>query len=69
MGILDGSAGEEFACNAEETENAGSVLGLRRCPRGRNGNPLQYSCLGNRTEEPGGLQTQGCSPWVAKGWT
>ena len=26
---------------------AGPVLGLRRSPRGGNGNPLQYSCLGN----------------------
>ena len=25
----------------------GAVLGSRRSPRGRNGNPLQYSCLGN----------------------
>ena len=25
----------------------GSVPGPGRCPRGGNGNPLQYSCLGN----------------------
>ena len=27
--------------------NAGSVPRLGRCPGGGNGNPLQYSCLGN----------------------
>ena len=25
----------------------GSILGSGRCPGERNGNPLQYSCLGN----------------------
>ena len=30
--------------------------GSGRSPVGRNGSPLQYSCLGNpRTQEPGGL--------------
>ena len=34
-----------------------------KIPGGGNGNPLQYSCLGNpRTEEPGGLH----SPWGRK---
>ena len=33
--------------NAEDTEDVGSVLGLGRSPGGGNGNPLQYSCLGN----------------------
>ena len=27
--------------------DVGSVPGLRRCPGEGNGNPLQYSCLGN----------------------
>ena len=27
--------------------NAGSILGLGRSPGGENGNPFQYSCLGN----------------------
>ena len=26
--------------------DAGLILGLERSPRGGNGNPLQYSCLG-----------------------
>ena len=28
-------------------EDAGSIPGLRRSPGKGNGNPLQYSCLGN----------------------
>ena len=43
----DGSAGKESACNAGDTEDAGLIPGLRRCPGGGNGNPLQYSCLIN----------------------
>ena len=40
----DGSDGKESACNAEDL---GSIPGLGRSPGGGNGNPLQYSCLGN----------------------
>ena len=50
MGLLDfpdGSAGEESACNAEDTGNAGLIPQSGRCPGGGNGNPLQYSCLKN----------------------
>ena len=39
-----GSNSKEFACN---TGDPGSVLGLRKSPGEGNGNPLQYSCLGN----------------------
>ena len=35
------------AVNAEDVRDEGSVPGLRRSPRGGNGNPLQYSCLEN----------------------
>ena len=36
----------------------GLIPGLERSPREGNGNPLQYSCLGNPTdEEPGILQS------------
>ena len=35
-------SGKESACKAGD---AGSVLGLGRCPGGGNSNPLQYSCL------------------------
>ena len=37
---------------------AGLISGSGRSPGGRNGNPCQYSCLGNPwTEELGGLQS------------
>ena len=31
----------------EETGDSGLIPGLGRFPGGGNGNPLQYSCLGN----------------------
>ena len=37
----------------------GSIPGSGSSPGGGNGNPLQYSCLGNSTEEP-------CGPWGCK---
>ena len=37
----------ESICNTEDTEDVGSISGSGRSPGGRNGNPLQYSCLGN----------------------
>ena len=39
-----GSDGEESACNAKDLS---LVAGSGRSPGGGNGNPLQYSCLGN----------------------
>ena len=42
-----GSDGKESAWNAGD---AGSNAGLGRCPGKGNGNPLQYSCLGNSME-------------------
>ena len=36
--------------NAGDTEDAGSIPGLRRSPGGGNGNPLQGSCLENSME-------------------
>ena len=40
-------SGKESMCNAGDTGDAVSIPVLRRSPRGRNGNPLQYSCLEN----------------------
>ena len=41
----DGSGqGKESICNAEDSD---SKPGLGRSPGEGNGNPLQYSCLGN----------------------
>ena len=39
-----GSGSKESACNAG---GQGSVPGLGRSPGEGNGNPLQYTCLGN----------------------
>ena len=39
--------------------DADLIPGLGRSPGEGNGKPLQYSCLGNPTEEPGGLQSMG----------
>ena len=38
------SVDKESACNAVDL---GSIPGLGRSPEEGNGNPLQYSCLGN----------------------
>jgi len=36
--------------NAGDVRNMGSIPGSGRSPRGRHGNPLQYSCLGNPSD-------------------
>ena len=46
-GFSNGSAGKESTCNAEDTGDAGLIPGLGQSSGGENGNPLQYSCLGN----------------------
>ena len=33
--------------NAGDIRDPGLISGLRRCPKGEYGNPLQYSCLEN----------------------
>ena len=43
-GLPHSSVSKESACNAWDL---GSIPGLGRSPRERNGNPLQYSCLEN----------------------
>ena len=53
LGFPGGSVGKEYACSAGDL---GLIPGSERSPGEENGNPLQYSCLGNPwTEEPGGL--------------
>ena len=39
--------------------DAGSIPGLGRSPEERNGNPLQYSCLGN-SRDRGAWSLRGC---------
>jgi len=43
----DGSVGKESACNAGDTRDSISVPRLGSFPGIGNGNPFQYSCLGN----------------------
>ena len=38
---------KNLPANAGEVGDTGSIPGLGRSPREGNGNPLQYSCLGN----------------------
>ena len=46
--------------------DAGSITGSGRFPGGENGNPLQYSCLGNSMDRGAWWAT---IPGVAKSWT
>ena len=39
--------GKEFACNARDSGDVGSIPGLERSPGGGYGNLLQCSCLEN----------------------
>ena len=45
--------------NAGDLRDIGSIPGSGRSLGGGNGNLLQYSCLENSIEEPGGLQSMG----------
>ena len=47
MGFPGGSDSKESACNAGDS---GLIPGWGRFPGEGNGNPLQYSCLGNRMD-------------------
>ena len=49
-------SGKESTCNGGDV---GLIPGLGRSPGEGNGNSLQYPCLGNLSEEPGGLQSMG----------
>ena len=48
---------KNLPANAGDVRDTGSVPGSGRSPGGGNSNPLQYSCLENPMEEPGGLQS------------
>ena len=45
--LVEESVVKNLPANAGDT---GSIPGLGRSSRGGNGNPLQYSCMGNPTE-------------------
>ena len=46
-GFPNGLAGREYAYNARDTGDVGSIPGSGISPRGGNGNPLQDSCVKN----------------------
>ena len=48
MGFPGGSVVKNLPANSRDTGDKGSIPGLGRSPGGRNGKPLQYSCLENR---------------------
>ena len=50
MGFLGGAVVKTLPANAGDV---GSIPGLGRSPGGGNGNPLQYSCLGNPMDRGG----------------
>ena len=56
VGFPGGSDGKEAACNAGDL---GSIPGSGGSPGEGNDYPLQYSCLENSAESPGGLQSVG----------
>ena len=47
MGFPDGSVVKNSLVIAGDAGDMGSILGSGRSPGKGNGNPLQYSCLGN----------------------
>ena len=58
--FLGDASGKEFACNARDIRDTGSIPGSGRSPGEGNGTPLQYSCLRIPwTEEPDRLQSMG----------
>ena len=46
-GVPDGSVDKNLPANVEDSRDADSIPGLGGSPGEGNGNPLQYSCLGN----------------------
>ena len=59
VGFPGGTVIKNLPANAGD---AGSIPGLGRSPGDGNGNPLQYSCLGNSMDLGGG----GYCPWGHK---
>ena len=58
-GVPGGTAGKNATTNAGDEETWVRSLGQEDSPGGGNNNPLQYSCLENSIEEPGGPQSMG----------
>ena len=61
VGLPQWLSGKESACNAGDL---GLIPGLGRCPEEGNGNPLQYSYVGNPMDRGAWQATY--SSWVHK---
>ena len=60
LGFPAGAVLKNLLVGAGDARNAGLIPALGKYPRGGNGGPLQYSCLGIPwTEDPDGLQPMG----------
>ena len=55
---------KNLPASAREEGDTGSISGSERAPGGGNGNPLQYSCLGNSMDRRAWQANR-----VAKSWT
>ena len=64
--FLGDSAVKDLSAKAGEAGDAGLIPGSGRSPGGGNGNPLQYSCLGNPMDRGAWRATV---HRVAKNWT
>ena len=62
MGFSGGSVVKNLTASAGD---AGSIPGSGRSPGGRNGNPLQYSCLGNPMDRDAWQATE---KWLNNKW-
>ena len=58
-GFPGGSVVKNLPTDAGDAEDMGLSPGSERYPEGMCGNPLQYSCLENSMDEPGGIQSMG----------
>ena len=62
MGFPGGPVVKNWPVSSGDTESVSSIPGSERSPGEGNGNPLQYSCLGNPIDRE---SWQANSPW---GW-
>ena len=64
--ILASQVVKNLLGNAGDVRDSGSIPGSRRSPEGGQGNPLQYSCLGNPMDSGAWRDTV---HGVTKSWT
>ena len=62
-GFPGGTVAKNPPANVGDTGDEDSISGSGRSPEGRNGNPLQYSCLENSMDRGA---CRGYSPWGDK---